>query len=541
MKNKNLLFCACLVFILLLCCIATVLVTIWGSSNDWWGIFDGSKKTSLEIEEYLGFSYTDTDVVNTEEYNAALSDLAHEVKTLSGYDMDIMQAVDDEDLKSFLTAYEKYNETMGVVISKSEGIAEFFSNEVYKDAYSPLAVNAKERAQNQSCLTKFFGALYYGKHAMLETCREGMYSYVKNELSASEQSAILSDYGLEDVDDIKFASDEKIKELASDPELGGKLGGGLDWQKLSAQAGETAAYAYAENTVMSPFPVVMAGSVGYGGMRNTYYDYKQYMKNPKNTEVVVLGVNEKVEEITVDALREDAKSLLADLKSSDDYLATLAEAYKEQNDPLVLVKVSNEDVEDIFTEVPEGNWDITISAEDTAPVDLGTQTFVVDEIVDLKVPSKGFDIDPEILKYIGFEGITDGNGNDGGDNDGGNNDGGDGNNGGNDNECGDYGYVNDYDAENCMEAYNDCKAHPTRLEEGYGKCISAGGGCWDIGRPIEYENPESCPADYSGLEGNWRKDEIIAYCECIKDCKETYTVERDCDKEFRDCCISHTQ
>jgi len=338
------------------------------------------------------------------------------------------------------------------------------------------------------------------------------------------------------VEDIKYASDNQVRELATDPELGGKLGGALDWQKLSEQAGETAAYAYAENTVLSPFPVIMAGSVGFGEMKNTYYDYSQYMKNPKNTEVVVLAVNEKVEEITVEAMREDAKKLLAELESSDDYLATLAEAYKEDNEPLILVKVGDEDVEDIITAIPEGTWDITVSAEGTAPVNLGTQVIAVDEIVEVDVPAKGYNIDPEILKYIGFEGISDG-----GDNDGGNNDGGGDNNGGNDNECGDYGYVNDYDAENCMEAYNDCNAHPTRLEEGYSKCISAGGGCWDLGRPIEYENPESCPADYSELEGNWRKDEVIAYCDCIKDCKETYTVERDCDQEFRDCCVNHIQ
>jgi len=161
-----------------------VLLTIWGSNSDWWGLFDGGKKTSIKIDEFLGFSYTDTNVTSVEEYNTTLSEFAHEVATISDYDMDILLATDEKDLKGFITAYEKYNESMGIVISKSEGIAEFFSEEVYKDAYSPIAVNAKERAQNQSYVTKFFGALYYGKHAMMDTCREGMYNYVKNELSA---------------------------------------------------------------------------------------------------------------------------------------------------------------------------------------------------------------------------------------------------------------------------------------------------------------------------------------------------------------------
>lgn len=502
---------------------------ILGFRSEWWGLFEKIGKKSPEIEEYLGFSYIETNVTSVEEYNSTLSEFAYEVRKLSGHDMDIIQAVDDEDLNAFFSAYEKYNGSIGIILSKSEGIAVFFSKEVYKDAYSPLAVYAEESAQNHSYLTKFFGALYYGKHAMIETCREGIYTYVKNELSTFEREEMLSDYGLEGVDDIKYASDEKIRELASDPELGGKLGGGIDWQKLSVQAGETAAYAYAENTVLSPFPLVMAGSVGFGEMRNTYYNHKQYMKNPKNTEVVIVGVNEEVEEITVDALREDAKKLLADLKSSDDYLKVLAEAYKDYNEPLVLVKVDHEDVEDISTEFPEGSWDITISAEDAAPVNIGTYSFEVGEVFELNVPAKGFDIDPEILKYIGFEGITDGE-----------IDRGDDDRELSDNECADYGYVDDDDAKGCQELYDLCLQNPYTLDPEYNICIAAGG-CWDIGRPIEYENPESCPEDYSELNDNPRKDEVIEYCECVKDCRKTYTVRRNCDREFRDCCINHTQ
>lgn len=99
----------------------------------------------------------------------------------------------------------------------------------------------------------------------------------------------------------------------------------------------------------------------------------------------------------------------------------------------------------------------------------------------------------------------------------------------------------------CKDDYEYCKRNQYTVSGEYSSCISAGGGCWDIGR-WEYMEENNCPIDgefnlnfddrrlQSDYEyfGTGNK----AYCECIVECRQQYWVKKDCNAQLRNCCES---
>ncbi|MDD3648101.1 MAG: hypothetical protein PHS44_06420 [Candidatus Dojkabacteria bacterium] len=505
------------------CCLSSTIFLLLGFRNNWWGIFDAGKDNKIEFEEYLGFDFRPTEIQSIKEYNDALPEIAESMIALANADEKMELAAQKSDLKDFLKSYEEYNTNLTMIIENADGISRFFEKEVYAGNNSSFAVYATEKQNTFSLLAKYYGALYYGKHDVINTCKDGIYDYVTTELTQLEIDELLSYYNLANVEEIKSANDQKVAEMARDPELGGKLGGAINWTKVTEQLGETATYAWTESTVLTPFPAYMAGGVMFGGAKLEYTNYNQYMDNIKNAKVTVIGVSEKLEEITYESLKADINKQLSELDDLSKQLKELAEAYKEEENPLIFTKTDIGDAENFEIDIPTGNWEIIASADNIAPVNMGNIFIGGDIPKDLGIPCKPLSIDPEILKYIGFEGISDTGSSTTSTAD-----------NASDNICSDYGYVEDWDAETCENDYNSCLSYPYKLEAGYDQCISAGG-CWDIGRPVEYENPESCPDDYSIINHPY-KDSIVAYCDCIKDCKEIYQTERDCQQELITCC-----
>ncbi|HNT29394.1 MAG TPA: hypothetical protein PKL83_00400 [bacterium] len=90
----------------------------------------------------------------------------------------------------------------------------------------------------------------------------------------------------------------------------------------------------------------------------------------------------------------------------------------------------------------------------------------------------------------------------------------------------------------CGDMFDSCSQYNNQRTQVYNSCISAGGGCWDIGRAAWLEGPDNCPADY---ETSFNPDDFqyegnLRYCQCVEACEAKKLEPVDCNSYFRKCC-----
>jgi len=536
MKKKILIIsCIGLIFIF---CVTSIILIFLAIKNNWFDARDKDEDISednIEIEDYLGYELVDIEIENYEQASIEIEKFYENFEQLAHLDENLSSVSDNEDAEKFFENYKEYNETAGKLISQADALGRFFSdpqndyeeNDGAVGRINLIKVYAKERS-SLFYYIPVFGSLVQGKHESIESIRWDIWNYL-NSMPSVDRTAKLEEYGLKYTSDVKVGSDELIEELSKDPELNGSI----NWGKVSAELADNACIATAEGLAIGYLPGGVKTGAKYGAVKTGVLDYADWVQNQAHPKKTVVMISEDTKEFVNKILKEIEEKEWKNLKEQT--MKEIAEEVKKMEREVVVIQQKEKLNYENYFELFEGLWDGLVSYTDVVPFEIFDIEVKEDQIVEIKAEPFGYGVDPEIAKYLGFNAeisyekheISD-NSNNNEDND----------NDDKPNYC-EMENIEDQWIEDevmdCVEAFESCNSNPYYYAEGYSKCISAGGGCWDIPRWNWLENPEACNDWQNRYTGQDLAD-ATQYCTCIDNCKAEFQMMKDCEGEYQNCC-----
>lgn len=535
-----------LVVALILCCVcsASMIFVAYLSGGESDGNSDSSSSAEDDTSSYLGFEEVSVTIADNQELNEEMFRFYENLHSLAMIEESLALIADEGDVDSFFGAYTQYNTVASEIVSEAAAMSGYLEGETDSDIGLRMRIINPVEAKERSSIWYYIPiirSLVKAKHESIETARAGVYDYLKNELEPVDRDAFLDEYGLGSVEDLRSADDVTVEKLARDPELRA----GIDWTKVATDLGKQQVLAtvdaYKIGSSMNPVgAVASSGVIGLAtGKASAVKD-----QMPPGEERVTLAVADTVK-MTVDiGLGEDAGKDWDEIDGEK--RGSVIDAVTDLADDDVLFLGQGDDA-DMISEMilPSDLWDVLTVTTSTAPVLVSDVIVVEDETTSVEVPYADlseYAVGADIAATLGFQTVVDGveQGYEYGSSDG--------TGTGDVTACSDIIEVtswNEWDVESCEDSYASCLENPYKYEEGYSTCISAGGGCWDIGR-WEYVNEGNCPIDSENnldYEDERLQDDYEyfgggnrAYCECIVDCREEFRVEKDCSAELETCC-----
>lgn len=498
--------------------------------------------SKVEFEDYLGYQEVNIEINDNSDLSNEITKFYENVDKLAHFDEILVNSANQEDPTIFFDTYQSYNEVSSEMLSQLYAIDSYMNDTTYEEdndavgfnrdlLKSPLIkqVSAKERF-SYWYYVPIIGSLIKGKHQSIEYSRSDIYNYLKNELTESERNVFINDYKLGTLENLKNADDKTVESLARDPELRGAI----NWTNIATKLGENAVYAVAETYKIVPSRTPLKTIATNGAFRVfTKPGDEVTVNNTNNTSIsedncVSLMISETTINAIDNGLGEYVGERLVDIPVES--IETFAEKMLgEENNTNLVVAVTSEDDQNTI-KIEADNWQILTSMLGAIPVEYNIE-IKENQTTEIEIPYEPIEkflFDKEITSNLGFE-ITPKYSEM------------------QFNSCLDInGYSTDATAEGtCLYNYNTCKLNPNVIGEGYSKCISAGGGCWDIGR-WEYIDSDNCPIDSNNnlnyddkrLQSDYEYfgDGNRAYCECIVECREQHWTKKDCSGELRSCC-----
>jgi len=524
-KGKKWCLFAAIIGIFFLLCILCTAGGYLAYKRNWFGLFETSEDEEVSMNDYLGLEVASKKVESYEELNDEVEDFYANLETLASYEESLLNASENEDADEFFASYEAYNKTCGELVSQTEAINDFFDdpNQDGDDAVGSIFVKPVSAAEesNFSYYTPVFGTLVEGHHEVVESARLDMWNYMNDDLSSIEREDKLAEYGLASMDDLLKAPDSKVKELASDPEIGGAI----NWGRASAKIADNAVLATLEGIFIGKMPAnPVTFTSGYGSVKTIVLDHAKWMDEQKNPKQTTILLSRDAKDAIDKYLKEKKAREWEELKRET--MREIAEEMKKMDKPVVAANQNEESTVGNEVKVPEGSWDVINAVTETITVMIESVEVIAEEMTEISIPYNNYYVDPEIAKYLGFNVEIETGGDivySG-------------------NAC-DYPDGLTYEAQEiadqCYENLESCTANPISIGEGYAQCISAGGGCWDIPRWNWLENPEACDNWKDKYpQGTQDYNDAYEYCTCIDNCKAQYYTQRNCDQEFSECCDS---
>jgi hypothetical protein len=524
MNKKLLVIIGLSLLTLCLCILCFLLVYFFNSLPGNTPDPDIANYSEIPIEEYLGYEQYDIFVEDNSDVVKEITGFYDDMQDVSALELQLATSAQQKDPEDFFPTLSSYNQLLFKQVARTLALSGFIDGKSDSDS-DPLGnipfilnVQAKERF-SYWYYVPIIGSLLKSKHQSIETARSGIYEYMSQELSQSERNAFLDEYGLNSIEDIKEATDTTVERLARDPELRA----GINWTKIATDLGENAVIATTESIKIGPSRNPALSSVINGAVR---IFTKSGQAVPNTTPVTILVPDAVVERID-QIMPEQVGSPLENITS--DQIDMLSEHLQQQNNSMIVLSSSKEGVQYL----DPGTWNAITAMLGALPVsyELNVTPQKTSDINIPYVPSSSNLLDPAIAMNLGFDVVIEQN----------------------DiviNSCLDLsgGISNNGTAEKkCKDDYEYCKRNQYTIQEGYSKCISAGGGCWDIGR-WEYINDTNCPID-SNFNLNYEDVRLQtdyeyfgagnkAYCECIVECRKEYWVKKDCSEQLQNCCES---
>ncbi|MBN1331370.1 hypothetical protein JW978_00605 [Candidatus Dojkabacteria bacterium] len=534
LKRKNKIILLSCITIFILCGIIALGIGAFLLISADSGNGDSGDGSQINYQNYLGYQERDISIKNYYDLDTELMLFYYNLETLSDYDYELYAASEDEDAETFFTYYSEYNAVSGELMSQAKAINEFMDNPSNEGDLPVGDLVGKAYAKERWSFFYWIPIvekLVKSKHQSIETSRTSIYNYIKSDpgLESVDRQGFLDEYGLKNVEDIRTLGDSDVERMARDPELRTAI----DWTKISSDVAKSGVEAYVDvvKTATSgeiPNPIkdtIKNGLVDImdGKIETINDQMPSDSSNTSQADKVTLGLSQNVTNAIDQTLGKDLGKDWDDV--SDDKKDEILEKLLSEieNGPLGIAHSPDTGEENKFI-IPEGTWDLLCLTDGTVPVEMndieieeGKTTEVVKPTLDIANV-----IDPDILISLGglvetsvslpdVENPT---------------------------SCEDFGILdNSGAASSCLNSYEYCMQYPTQILDGYSACISAGGGCWDIGRSANYESPDSCPSDLSVMDPNeFRHNDNVRYCECIHDCQDQYTTQKDCSSELKTCC-----
>ncbi len=490
-----------------------------------------NQSSTESIDKYIGFqNYNDTyEIKDNRDLSSTITDFYTHFVDLEQYEHEMQVAADEQDTEAFFESYRAYNETASTLMWKSQAISDYFykNNSAHSKQIQIFGVKpayAKERF-SYWYFVPIIGSLIKAKHQSIETARSGIYNYVKNEIPIDERQSILKEYGFNNIEDIASASDHNIEKMARDP----ILKAGINWAQISTDLGKQAVFATVDTYKIGPSrtpgtTVAVNSALRIISARGSSVS-DSVMKDSRALTAISGSIAQSIDSVLGEDVGKEWTSISHE--KQEKILNDIHKISQTRDVALIGNSLLNTPYE---TQLSSDTWYLLAGNGSTAPValtinlpakSLATIGLIVENIDD-------FTIDPEVARNLGIDCSIQ-----------------------IDNEfialCIDpEKNTNNYEINNCREDYNSCKKNPYKVEAGYSTCISAGGGCADIGR-WSYVNEQNCPIDanlnldessdkFNPDHGNVFADGNLKYCQCIVDCRNQYWERIDCTKSLRECC-----
>lgn len=510
-KSLFIILAGCLLLSICLICSTISIFLILKNNNN--------SSNTQTVDNYLGYEEFKISITNNTEYNQEVYNINQNFISLAQYEEYLLQAVANEDIDSYFSYYQQYNNIAFKIIAQAQALYDYTSGENSQGMLLINSVYAKERS-SWWYIVPVIGSLIKGRHQSIETARSGVYNYMKNDLAEVDRNEFLTEYGLDSIEDLKNADDATIEKLSKDPELRG----GINWTKMAVDVGEQAVYATVEGCQIATHYNPLGATAIKGGIR-MFTKKGKAIEDPfkDETRATIAISNEVREEIDNIIGNEFGNSWQeVSIRNQD----RIAEAISGSTS--LITSNNSSGIENIS--LPTGEWTIFTTTAKTVPIELNEVEIKKGQTANIEIEyleTQKYQLDPAIAMNLGFtpeyveiEPTS----------------------------CSDYLSLEknkSTGAINCQNAFKNCQKNPITYKSEYYTCISTGGGCWDIGR-WEYINDNNCPIDkdnnldysdprlqddYEYFGGGNR-----VYCECIVKCRQQYVEHKDCNADLMSCC-----
>ncbi|MBD3329486.1 hypothetical protein GF357_03265 [Candidatus Dojkabacteria bacterium] len=217
-KRKQIVLIIVLILaILFMCGAITLTLTIWLKiSEDQTSSQENSRPEATDpASENKHHTFS---VESNVDYSNELIAYYEDIEILAEIEKELETSAQNQDPDAFFDSYNLYTETVEKQILRIEAISDYIQSTPNQNTESVGRKSSskmvfKTRSKDRETFwynIPIFGSLLRAKHNSIEKSRNGVYTFMKNELTESERNEYLVEYKLSNVDEIKNASDSKV-------------------------------------------------------------------------------------------------------------------------------------------------------------------------------------------------------------------------------------------------------------------------------------------------------------------------------------------